>query len=68
MTLMLLVGAALGCKSQNLQKGEYYLYCHMNGGVAWTAYAVSEDGVHFKDIRQGDSIFSDYKVARIEGR
>ena len=68
MTLMLLVGAALGCKSQNLQKGEYYLYCHMNGGVAWTAYAVSEDGVHFKDIRQGDSIFSDHKVARIEGR
>ena len=50
------------------QKGKYYLYCHMNGGVAWTAYAVSKDGFHFQDILNGDSIFSDHEVARIEGR
>ena len=52
----------------NTQKGKYYLYCHMNGGVAWTAYAVSKDGFHFQDILNGDSIFSDHEVARIEGR
>ena len=54
--------------AQNLQKGDHYLYCHMNGGVAWTAYAVSPDGVHFHDLIDGDSIFSDAEVATIEGR
>jgi len=52
----------------NRQKGDYYLYCHMNGGLPWTAYAVSHDGFHFKDVMNGDSIFSDYEHARIEGR
>lgn len=52
----------------NIQKGKYYLYCHMNGGVAWTAFAVSTDGFHFEDIMDGDSIFSDHTVAQIEGR
>ncbi len=67
-TLFILIAAFYDCMAQNLQKGEYFLYCHMNGGVAWTSYAVSEDGVHFKDILEGDSVFSDHEVARIEGR
>ena len=54
--------------AQNLQKGDHYLYCHMNGGVAWTAYAISPDGIHFHDLIDGDSIFSDAEVATIEGR
>ena len=58
--------ASLG--AQNLQKGDHYLYCHMNGGVAWTAYAISPDGIHFHDLIDGDSIFSDAEVATIEGR
>ena len=55
-------------KRGNLQKGNCYLYCHMNGGLAWTAYAVSKDGFHFEDVMNGDSIFSDYEMARIEHR
>ena len=52
----------------NRQKGDYFLYCHMNGGLPWTAYAVSKDGFHFQDVMNGDSIFSDHEHARIEGR
>ena len=53
----------------NFQKGDYgYLYCHMNDrSRAWTAYALSRDGFHYHDLLNGDSIFSDYEVARIEG-
>ena len=53
----------------NLQKGEHFLYCHMNdAGPAWTAYAISRDGENFHDIINGDSIFSDFKLAPIEHR
>ena len=53
----------------NLQKGDCYLFCHMNdAGPAWTAYAISRDGVQWHDLLDGDSIFSDHEVARIEGR
>lgn len=53
----------------NLQKGDRILYCHMNdAGPAWTAYAISEDGINFHDLLEGDSIFSDHKMAPIEGR
>ena len=56
-------------KKGNFQKGDYgYLYCHMNDrGRAWTAYALSRDGFHYHDLLNGDSIFSDYEHARIEG-
>ena len=36
--------------------------------MAWTAYAISPDGIHFHDLIDGDSIFSDAEVATIEGR
>ena len=53
----------------NLQKGDYMLYCHMNdAGPAWTAYAISKDGIEFHDLLDGDSIFSDKIMAPIEGR
>mgnify|MGYP002623998391 FL=1 len=53
----------------NFQKGDYgYLYCHMNDrGRAWTAYALSRDGLHYHDLLGGDSVFSDHEHARIEG-
>ena len=53
----------------NPQTGDYgYLYCHMNDrGRAWTAYALSRDGLHYHDLLNGDSVFSDARVARIEG-
>jgi len=53
----------------NYQKGDYgYLFCHMNDrGRAWTAYALSRDGLHYHDLLMGDSIFSDHEHARIEG-
>ena len=53
----------------NCQTGDYgYLFCHMNDrGRAWTAYALSRDGLHYHDLLDGDSIFSDWEHARIEG-
>ena len=34
----------------NLQRGDRYLYCHMNdAGPAWTAYALSRDGLHYHE-------------------
>ena len=60
---------AVSLNAQNPQKGDYgYLYCHMNGnGRAWTAYALSRDGLHYHDLLRGDSVFSDAEHARIEG-
>ena len=75
MKKQLLLTAALAAltltttQAQNPQMGDYgYLYCHMNGnGRAWTAYALSRDGLHYHDLLQGDSVFSDAEHARIEG-
>lgn len=65
----LLAGPKKPAEVGNLQKGDRILYCHMNdAGPAWTAYAISEDGVNFHDLLDGDSIFSDHKMAPIEGR
>lgn len=67
--MTLLAGPKRPAEAGNLQKGEYLLYCHMNdAGPAWTAYAISKDGVNFHDLLEGDSIFSDHKMAPIEGR
>ena len=67
----LLVPTFMAAQSRkgNFQKGDYgYLYCHMNDrGRAWTAYALSRDGFHYHDLLNGDSIFSDYEMAKIEG-
>ena len=64
-----LTGAVAQIQKGNYQKGDYgYLYCHMNDrGRAWTAYALSRDGLHYHDLLGGDSVFSDAQVARIEG-
>lgn len=51
----------------NPQSGDRYLYCHMSDHGQWTAYAISEDGMHYHDIICGDSIFSPYEMAGIEG-
>lgn len=51
----------------NLQMGDHYLFCHMSGRGEWTAYAVSQDGINFESIMNGDSVFSPTEVARIEG-
>lgn len=36
--------------------------------TAWTAYALSKDGIHWHDLLDGDSIFSDAVMAPIEKR
>lgn len=52
----------------NLQMGDYgYLYCHMSDHGQWTAYALSRDGLHYHDLLCGDSIFSAFEMAKIEG-
>lgn len=59
---------ALAGSAQNPQIGDYgYLYCHMSDRGEWTAYAISRDGYHYKDIINGDSIFSPWEHAEIEG-
>lgn len=44
-----------------------YLNCHMSDRGQWTAYALSQDGLHFHDLICGDSIFSPFEMAGIEG-
>lgn len=44
-----------------------YLNCHMSDRGQWTAYALSQDGLHFHDLLCGDSIFSSHELAKIEG-
>lgn len=51
----------------NPQIGNRYLYCHMSGRGQWTAYALSEDGLNYHDLLNGDSIFSSWEMAGIEG-
>lgn len=51
----------------NPQIGDRYLYCHMSDRGQWTAYALSTDGMHYHDLLCGDSIFSPYEMAKIEG-
>jgi hypothetical protein len=69
LTMALTAMMAVPTTAQNPQRGDYgYLYCHMNGnGRAWTAYALSRDGLHYHDLLGGDSVFSDTEHARIEG-
>ena len=49
--VLLMVPATVAAQERkgNFQKGDYgYLYCHMNDrGRAWTAYALSRDGMHY---------------------
>lgn len=70
MSVFLLSGASVSKAQQqigNPQKGSNYLYCHMSDRGQWTAYALSKDGVHYHDLLCGDSIFSSWEMARIEG-
>ena len=52
LTVAVLATIAVGSTAQNPHKGDYgYLFCHMNGnGRAWTAYALSRDGLHYHDL------------------
>lgn len=60
--------ATLTAAAQNPQKGTYgYLYCHMSDAGEWTAYAISRDGYHYKDLKGGQPIFDTKAHARIEG-
>ena len=76
LTLLLLGLLATSCSQSdplsqqrgNLQKGDYgYLYCHMSDHGQWTAYALSRDGLNYHDLLGGDSIFSAFEMAKIEG-
>lgn len=62
-----LLTSVLSAFAQNPQVGDYYLFCHMSDHGQWTSYAVSEDGLNYVDVLGGDSIFSPFEHARIEG-
>ncbi|MCM1077161.1 MAG: glycoside hydrolase family 43 protein [Bacteroides sp.] len=60
--------SSMAVSSKNLEQGDYgFLYCHMSGRGEWTAYAISRDGLHYEDLLKGDSIFSPFEKAGIEG-
>ena len=68
--LLVAVGLATAsfAQAQNIVKGDYgYLYCHMSDKGEWTAYAVSRDGYNYQDIIDGEPIFDQKALARIEG-
>ena len=44
-----------------------YLYCHESAHGGWTAYAMSQDGIHFHDLLCGDSIFPDDAADIVQG-
>lgn len=58
---------ALPMAAQNLEVGDCYLYCHMSDRGEFTAYALSEDGVHYHDLLGGEPVFNPKEHARIEG-
>ena len=65
---MLTAAAAPTASAQNPQKGDYgYLFCHMSGRGEWTAYAISRDGFNYHDLRGGEPVFDQTKLAGIEG-
>ena len=35
-----------------------YLYCHKSAHGGWTAFAMSQDGIHFHDMLCGDAVLS----------
>ncbi len=61
--LLISVSQILSAQSGNpeLQDNETYgyLYCHKSVHGGWTAYAMSQDGIHFHDLLCGDSVFSE---------
>lgn len=60
--------ASMPVVAQNVQKGDYgYLYCHMSDCGEWTAYAISRDGYHYQDLKEGQPVFDNAVHARIEG-
>ncbi len=44
-----------------------YLFCHKSAHGGWTAYALSQDGIHFHDLLCGDSVFPDGAADAVRG-
>lgn len=44
-----------------------YLFCHKSAHGGWTAYALSQDGIHFHDLLCGDSVFPDGAADAVPG-
>lgn len=44
-----------------------YLYCHMSDDGEWTAFALSRDGEHWKDVAEGKEVYDTKALSRIEG-
>ena len=63
----LMASMALAATAQNPDVGDCYLFCHMSGSGEWTAYAISEDGIHFHDLLDGGPVFDTKEHAKIEG-
>ena len=44
-----------------------WLYCHMSRKGEFTAFAISRDGVNFRDLNNGDEVYDTRSLSRIEG-
>ena len=74
-TSLLLIAAGLSLTAQSISGNPEltddetygYLYCHESAHGGWTAYAMSQDGIHFHDLLCGDSIFPDDAADKVQG-
>ena len=72
---LLLIAASLSLSAQSISGNPEltddetygYLYCHESAHGGWTAYAMSQDGIHFHDLLCGDSIFPDDATDIVKG-
>lgn len=66
---LLLFLAAIAAWPLFARPGEVYgyLFCHMSRRGEWTAFALSRDGVHFRDLLGGGAVYDVQRLSPIEG-
>ena len=65
--ILLLMAAGSAAAQVSVSKPYGYLYCHMSDKGEWTAYALSRDGVHYRDLAGGREVYNTEALSRIEG-
>ena len=67
LAMMMSHAVALSTMAQvEVAKPYGYLYCHMSDDGEWTAFALSRDGVNWKDVNGGKAMYDTEALSRIE--
>ena len=67
LAMMMSHAVALSTTAQvEVEKPYGYLYCHMSDDGEWTAFALSRDGVNWKDVNGGKAMYDTEALSRIE--